>query len=251
MRLPVISRMLLVLTVAVVGIASRSEAATIILPAGLNPGDHYRLIFVTSTTRDATSSNIADYNDFVSAVAASNPDLFGLGVTWTAIGSTDTVNATDNIGASLSTVGIYRLDGAKVAAGTAGLFSFDGTMATYILAPVNITESGNAPVTLVWTGTADDGHGAGPYSGVMYTLGSTNVLAGGLDYDWLFYDVPPATSLLPMYAISSEITVMGDAAVPEPGCIGLTALGAAFLLFARWRKDHSRGGARARNRHPE
>lgn len=36
-----------------------ADAAPITLPIGLNPGDEYRLAFVTSTTRDATSTDIA------------------------------------------------------------------------------------------------------------------------------------------------------------------------------------------------
>jgi len=37
------------------------------VPTGLNPGDTYHLVFTTSTTSDATSSAIADYDSFVDA----------------------------------------------------------------------------------------------------------------------------------------------------------------------------------------
>jgi hypothetical protein len=47
------------------GTASAVQAAIVTVPTGLNPGDQYRLVFVTSGTRDATSTNIADYNTFV------------------------------------------------------------------------------------------------------------------------------------------------------------------------------------------
>ena len=67
--------LVLLLAVAVAGIASRSDAAIITVPPGLNPGDTYRLVFVTSLTRDAVSSDIGVYNDFVSTAAASSPDL--------------------------------------------------------------------------------------------------------------------------------------------------------------------------------
>jgi hypothetical protein len=53
---------------ALVGSSGESLAAPITVPTGLNPGDRYRLAFVTSTTRDARSSNIADYNLFVTDV---------------------------------------------------------------------------------------------------------------------------------------------------------------------------------------
>lgn len=80
----------------ILGAASESRAVPITQPTGLNPGDQYRLVFATSTTRDATSSNIADYNAFVTGVADSVPELLLLGTTWTAIASTASVDARDN-----------------------------------------------------------------------------------------------------------------------------------------------------------
>ena len=70
----------------------------ITVPSDLNPGDPYRLAFVTSTTRDATSTNIADYNNFVSGVANGVTQLAALGTTWKAIGSTSADDARDNTG---------------------------------------------------------------------------------------------------------------------------------------------------------
>jgi len=35
-----------------------AQAALVVVPTGLNPGDQYRLVFVTDGTRDATSTNI-------------------------------------------------------------------------------------------------------------------------------------------------------------------------------------------------
>ncbi len=40
-------------------------------PAGLGVGDRFRLHFITKTTRDATSKNIADYNTFVQSACVS------------------------------------------------------------------------------------------------------------------------------------------------------------------------------------
>jgi hypothetical protein len=48
--------------------ATSAISVPITLPSGLNPGDQYRLAFVTSSTRDALSTNIADYNNFVDAL---------------------------------------------------------------------------------------------------------------------------------------------------------------------------------------
>ena len=45
-----------------------------LIPAGLGPGDQFRLLFVSSTTRDATSSDIADYDAHLQSAAAACHD---------------------------------------------------------------------------------------------------------------------------------------------------------------------------------
>lgn len=246
MRLHADSRTLMLLAAAVAGIASRAGAAPITVPAGLAPGDTYRLVFVTSTSRDATSSNINDYNAFVSSVAASVPELLALGATWTAIGTTASVNAIDNIGFSPSDVGIYRLDGAKIADGTGGLFSGS------ILVPIAFNELGAdlSPCCVVWSGSSPfgirysdvdvvlgsltDNTGPPPELPVPYAIVGVSTLSNG---QWLSSMAYPTFMGESFYGISSEITV-GEA-VPEPGSIVLAALGGAILLFAKRRKQQN------------
>jgi len=55
------------------------QAAPVVIPPGLGPGDTYRLALVTSGVRDGNSSNIADYNAFASAAANSVTELAALG----------------------------------------------------------------------------------------------------------------------------------------------------------------------------
>jgi hypothetical protein len=241
MRLRAHLKTLVLLVVAVAGIASRAQADIVTVPAGAVPGNKYRLVFVTGTSRDATSSNIDDYNAFVSAYAASIPELSALGVTWKAIASTSTVFAIDNIGSSADDVGIFRLDGALVDHGTAGLFWGD------LVSAVRITGDGSALDTPVWTGTLADGTS---YPSVWLGSGSAVL---GMSYSttasWLNWSegypvIRPSDGLpfaFSLYGISSEITVGGPAAVPEPASIGLTTLAAAVVLFARRRKLRSRG----------
>ena len=88
------------IAISVVGITSPAHAAAITLPAGLNPGDPYRIIFVTSTLRDATSSIMADYNTFVTDAANTDAHLAALGTQWFLLGSTVEVNALTNAGLS-------------------------------------------------------------------------------------------------------------------------------------------------------
>jgi hypothetical protein len=63
------------LVVGLVVIATPVAADPIVEPTGLNPGDPYRLAFVTSTTGVATSKDIAFYNNFVTNVANGEPLL--------------------------------------------------------------------------------------------------------------------------------------------------------------------------------
>lgn len=92
-----------------------SWAAPLLIPTDLNPGDTYQLVFVTSATRSALSSNIADYNTFVQNSA----DAAGIGiggrlgdVTWSAIASTLSVHAVDN---AVVTGPIYNLHDDRIA----------------------------------------------------------------------------------------------------------------------------------------
>ena len=52
------------------GATMAAQGAVTTVPTGLNIGDQYRLVFVTSTTRDAASTDISVYNTFVNDLAA-------------------------------------------------------------------------------------------------------------------------------------------------------------------------------------
>ena len=66
-------------------------------PADLGAGEQFRLIFVSSTTRDATSTDIAAYNTFVSTRAAAGVTAIQTYADdFTALVSTESVNARTN-----------------------------------------------------------------------------------------------------------------------------------------------------------
>ena len=121
--------------------ASAAQAALVVVPPGLNPGDQYRLVFVTNGKRDGTSDNIDDYNTFVtnqvtgSALATALTTAgFNLGtITWKAIASTDATSAKVNTGTdgSQPDVPIYLIDGNKVANNNADLW--DGSIQNLVL----------------------------------------------------------------------------------------------------------------------
>jgi hypothetical protein len=221
------------LALAVVGIASRSSADTIItVPAGLAPGSQYRLVFVTAELYTAESSNIADYNNAVNNDANTIAALAALGATWLDIGSTATVNAIDNIGVD-SGVPIYDLEGNLVAndAGTEAGGMFNGAISV----PISTNENGGIEANLVWTGT-DAFTGLG-YAG--YPLGSPSyegqTVFGWSSADtshWATFDVEPQTVPYSLYGISGILTVP---AVPEPSSLGMAIGGAALMYIARRR----------------
>ena len=85
-------------------------------PAGIGEGGTFRLLFVTSSQRNAESSNIAHYNSFVQTAAASgHTAIRSYRAQFKAVGSTASVHARDNTGTTGTGVPIYWLDGAKVA----------------------------------------------------------------------------------------------------------------------------------------
>ena len=179
------------------------------VPADLSPGDHYRLVFVTSTTRTAASSDIALYNTHVSSAATAPTSLLkDLGTTWKAIVSTfGGVSAASNIGSF--TVPVYNLNGLRVANSSADLW--DSTIQN----PINRNElGGSVSNTSVATGV-NSGSGTnyntegalGDTGGGYIWMGSTLAT----DATWVARTRGPDKSYQ-----SSFYGVSGDLIVPSP-----------------------------------
>jgi hypothetical protein len=149
--------------------------AEVIPPIGYD--GPYRLAFVTTSIADATfggatSTNIADYNTFVTTAANLVPDLVALGTTWKCIGSTLTVDAKVNTGTYITTDGsynaatdvpIYTTTGLRIATGNADLW--DGSIENPISfddgTPIPVYVDHTTPGTPeTWTGTNNDGSSA-------------------------------------------------------------------------------------------
>ena len=205
------------------------------MPPGLQAGDTYQLVFVTAGTTVATSTSIAFYNAFVAAEANNNPTLAAFdalhGVTWTAIGSTASIDARVN---APSSGRVYTLDGAQVASTAQPLYIGDGTDS--LLSLIDINQFGTFSMTATWTGD-----GIGGVSFPSHQLGSLDPTFGFSTYDtrpWEYYadgDVfgyTPATTL-PMYALSSVITV--SATTPEASSISLLGGVLILILFLKVR----------------
>ncbi|ARI79405.1 PEP-CTERM sorting domain-containing protein [Microcystis sp. LEGE 00066] len=221
--------------------ASAAQAALVVVPPGLNPGDQYRLVFVTDATRNAQSTDINTYNTFVTNQAtggtpgidtALDTALNGAGfdlstITWKAIGSTSAVAARDNTGTNPSSTGvpIYLIDGNRVANNNADLW--DGSLQH----PINRNNLGNGNLEqYVWTGSDSAGL-------KELELGAGSVLAGFTtdDGNWISTKIISNSNPNPMYAMSSVLTVPGNqpnqpVTVPEPtSLLGYITLGGLML----------------------
>lgn len=184
---------------------------------GINPntglawksGDTYRLIFLSSSTRNASSTSISDYNSFVQSCAATA----GHGsVNWYALVSTNSVDAIDNsLTSSSDTDGaILLMNGSEVVANNLADL-WDGAVDTHI----DMDETGSlssistsvwTPWTAVWTGT--DNNGTATSTGY---LGASTVHIGLARAELYYWEnrgaqISHSTSL-PVYGISEVLTV--------------------------------------------
>ena len=137
-------------------------------PSGLSSTQtEFRFLFVTSTTRNAASTNIADYNAFVQGRAATgHSSIRSFASQFRVVGSTDAVDARDNTSTTYTSADkgppIWWLNGAKAADHYQDFY--DGSWDS----ESGRNESGNAQTTgscfiisqdgrAVWTGSNNNG----------------------------------------------------------------------------------------------
>ncbi|MCP4194746.1 MAG: PEP-CTERM sorting domain-containing protein [Planctomycetaceae bacterium] len=214
------------------------QGSIILQPTDLAPGDQYRLVFVTSTLTEATSDDINYYNNFVD-------NLGDLAMTsdWTAIASTQTVNARDNTGTTGSGgVPIYNLNGIRVADDYADLWD------TTIDNPIKYTEVGDTvSETAVWTGTEKNGttH-AKRYLGTLLPSGNAQAHFGyssGTGNGWIQYGYRLLTEQKHLYGISQVQSIPTPyTPTPEPASlITWTLFAAVGCIGAWWRRHRAMG----------
>ena len=207
--------------------------ADILPPFGLNPGDQFRLVFVSSQTRIANQGD----DQFLTGLA----DAAGLGVYngnpvgWHLLGSQSLPGpgAIDRLPNSSDP--IYNINGDLVANATHDIWS--GTL----LHAIAYTETAAMVDTLVWTATLPNGHvpptnqGLGDFGSVV--VGRSSASDGGwVDFDLAFSNGTPHS----FYGFSDVITVA--APVPEPNTVTLfvTAAPLLGLLALRWHRRRGR-----------
>lgn len=213
------ARVLSVIYAIALTVLATTSQASLVVPAGLNAGDTYHVIFVTSTRTDATSTDISSYDTFVQNVANAADIGSSIGVDWLALGSTATVAAIDHLSPLFTDTSapIYNQNGDLVANNFAQLWS--GTLD----ASVGYSEAGVYISDYVWTGSTSSGTAA---SGA--TLGLANPKLGVSSYTnsgWLDVATTPNNTSHRLYAVSEQLVV-----VPLPAAIWLFGFGLLGLI---------------------
>ncbi|MEO1994911.1 MAG: hypothetical protein ABGZ17_06510, partial [Planctomycetaceae bacterium] len=212
----------------IVSMVGHVQASIVLEPADLNPGDQYRLVFVTSANLDATSSAIGDYNDFVDDYG----DL-AIASDWKAIASTASADARDNTETNpsgSSGVPIYNLAGLRVAD------DFDDLWDASIQNSIARDENGGYVNRYVWTGTQSDGTAAAsPLGTAQPRLGSSAFTDGdrwinSSTYQNYFGDIR-------LYGMSDTLMIPFSEPVPEPASvITWTLLGIVGCVGTWWNR---------------
>ena len=199
-------------------IVGSASAEIVIPPPDLNPGDQYRLVFITNGTRDALSADIADYNDFVNAQAVL-VSVAGFPTSgWKAMASTATVAGRDNTGtnpAGGAGYPIYRVDGVRIADDYADLWD-GGRLAANLsvtqhgdLYPNTVPPCASFPYCLAWTGTSSIGTSASPLGGPASSAAAGDIFQED-EFNlgsWTLGYFTTRTQSFPLYAISEVLTI--------------------------------------------
>jgi len=164
----------------------------------------YRIIGTSITQRGEQDFVIGPYNTFISAEAASVPDLNILGLTWKCVGSTQATSALSNIGVTTSS--IYNTNQDLIATNTADLW--DGSISN----PIGYNLSGTAYSGSVSSGSTGSGgsHPVVPFGdpggeGVVIGADSTSTTSTWIS-DSNLGDGSPVPQFF--YGISGEVSTI-------------------------------------------
>ena len=144
-------------------------------PDAVGAGETFRLMFVSSTTRDGASTDIADYNTHVqTAAAAGHADIRPYSAYFTAIGSTAAVNARDNTqtGSTHTDAPIYWVHTGRSRGAVADNYAdfYDGTWGN-----TTVRDQSGSSTTLIASTPAITGTGLN--GGTSGQLGSSSISA--------------------------------------------------------------------------
>ena len=199
-------------------------------PAGIDPGERFRLIFLTSTKRNATSSNIETYNTFVqNQAAAGHANIQDHSSRFKVVGCTQAVDARDNTGTTSVGIPIYWVGGNKVADNYADFY--DGSWddeANDRNELGNDAHDTSQTGNYTWTGCSHDGTKS--FSGQSLALGKNAVQWGRLNASsngpiegtgsTLKDSTRPFYALSPVFQVPSlNASTLSPTGAPYPGKI--------------------------------
>lgn len=199
-------------------------------PEGLEPGDQFRVMFVTDGTTPATNGTFAYYDALVTAEAQAAPELAALNTTWTAVVSTPEGNARVHTGTTHNSTNhgppIYRPDGKRIAHSHRHLWRVvtEGALVN----PVDLTPTLQVTTAIrVWTGTS--GNGGPDNFDVLGDPSGTSATGqpSAQSYAWVNAGYNQQTGSRPIYGVSAVLTV--PLAATETMRPGMPANPSAFL----------------------
>ena len=211
--------------------AGQTTAESVLTPAGLNPGDQYRVLFITEGIRDGTSFFYNDYNDFVNVEAVRAGSVLAVSTTFRAVVSHrdgDVINIISSFGPGVDLLPIFLVDGTMFATNTQDLF--DGTFGTGVF-----RDQFNNPtptLALYYTGSDTDGTRAGsPLGGLLGDPFPFTVIGGGDDFS---HGLAATEASYPLLGISDALTVSpAPPVVPVPSAAVLFSVAVLGGLVRR------------------
>jgi len=221
-------------------LSAGTATAAVVVPAGLGEGDTYQIMFLTSTTTDATSTDIATYNAIVQARGDAGTKTGGSGITWTAIASTATVGASTNAPVYGP---VYNTAEQLQFANAAQMWSTSPGINNKPRQDENGADPGKNHNA--WTGVPNS-LDAGPNA--VSGLGTDNPRWGRVNTNgsewWVAYEGASNDTQYALYGLSEQLIVQGGvgvpsgggAAIPAPAALpaGLALMG--VMLVARRRR---------------
>ncbi|MYG39817.1 MAG: fibronectin type III domain-containing protein, partial [Nitrospira sp. SB0677_bin_15] len=185
-------------------------------PTGLAAGTKFRLLFITSTSRDGTATDIATYNTFVQTAAKAGHSAISdsCGNKFKVVGSTSSVDARVNTDSESTDTDalIYWLNGAKAADNYADFY--DGGWDS-----VTARNESGATMTgtlFAWTGSQPNGTKRQHPLGNSPSVTVGRILAGFSPFE---LGTQPRTNNHRFYALSPVFTV---AAPPLTGSVSVS-----------------------------
>lgn len=213
--------------VLALGFAAEAHAGLVIqTPTGLDPGDQFTVMFLTSSSFSVASSMISTYNTDVTT-AANNAGVTynGTSLTWTVFGATDADNEASMLLSSPAPVYSLLPNDLIASSGSTLLASQGPQIDEFGLQISNYPHSWFADLT----GLGDNantvpGHALGDSTISFGNTGEANFWYGREGY------FPAVDSVLIGYV---TLTVPGAATIPEPASLTLALVGVGVLVGAR------------------